>query len=147
MHLLRFLTFVTVTLGLTSCIAIDPSMMGPMGGGGYAPVRPQYDQGYDRGGYDDRYDPRPSYGSVQHNHRPTVIVDDHDHDRTYHGNSGSHSGSSGGPRKWYDSGYWIGVRDRKEGKSCNAYRHPDHYDGKTRGEFAEGYEAGYSRGR
>jgi hypothetical protein len=89
-----------------------------------------YNEGYAQG---TRY--RPSYGH-DHGH------DDHDHGR---GNSGRTSNYFGGPKEWYHSGYMLGKRDRKNGASCNFSRHGSQYDSKTRGEFARGYEEGYSR--
>lgn len=51
----------------------------------------------------------------------------------------------GGPDEWYKSGYALGKRDRREGKSCNYSRHDRHYDGRTRAQFARGYNDGYDR--
>jgi hypothetical protein len=146
----RLLGLLGVLLSFSSCVPVDPALMGGLGGGAY-----------NTGGYyREPVFQRPVYGR-------TVYTDPHDHgrggysnrssDRAYdrshdaaghnweHTHGGDNSRAWGGEREWYNSGYQLGKRDRKAGVSCNYSRHRNHFDGRTRAEFAHGYEDGYRR--
>jgi hypothetical protein len=124
---------------LPSCIAVDPSMMGPgpggggyNGGGGYSGRSDYRDRGYDdRGDYCPPTRPSPGYG---HGHDAHSGHDDHGSGR---------SNYFGGPDEWYRSGVGIGRRDRREHKSDSYQRHSSHFDSRTRSEFSRGYHDGY----
>jgi hypothetical protein len=127
-------------LFLASCIAVDPSMMGPGPGGGFGGPSyggPSYrNPGYGQGsyGHDFHNDHGPAYGS----HGTYQGQDHEDRHHMQHNDR-----RWGGPDAWYASGRTLGQRDRKARLSCNYSRHRNHYDGNTREEFAHGYNDGY----
>jgi hypothetical protein len=101
-----------------------------------------------RGEYNERYEDSFIQGYREGYTRGRQSYQDqdraHDHDRDHGSNQGS-NGNWGGPDAWYRSGYNLGKQDRRDGVSSNYSRHSRHYDGKTRAQFARGYEDGYRR--
>lgn len=57
--------------------------------------------------------------------------------------SGNNNDYFGGPKAWYQSGYSLGKKDRKEGKPPKPERHSDQYDKITAAEFKRGYMDAY----
>ena len=147
--------FAGLCLMLPSCEGLDPSLLGggPVGGmgRGYSAGPGRYDdrgpgQGYDRG-----YS-RPDYYREPARPQPPSYdygLDRNDYGRYDEGDSSSSKPRDkdyfGGSKEWYKSGYALGKKDRRDRKSSDYQRHRNHYDGKTRSEFAAGYADGYSR--
>jgi hypothetical protein len=99
--------------------------------------------GRHRGEYNERY-----YSSFISGYEEgyRAGINEYNHSHAGHHHSGHSSGSSryyGGPAEWYKSGKHLGNADRKAGRSCNYRRYSNHYDSKTREDFARGYEDGY----
>jgi hypothetical protein len=165
-NLLPHSVLIALCLLLPSCEGLDPALLGAMnngGGGGYQNERyvrptPRYDDGsYDRGYQGDAYRrPDPYRSDYQYGRQPGRSYNDYSRDSHQHSTYDSHRDESdshpvhdrnyyGGSNEWEKSGYALGKRDRREGKSNNYRRHQNHYDGKTQSHFADGYQQGYNR--
>lgn len=131
----RFLSILLcclVALPLTSCVELlNSGLGGGYGGGGshygngggyHSQPRDYRDQRHDRRDYDERY--REECDHPSH----------HNHGRSNH---------YGGPEQWYKSGVGVGRADRKRHVSPNYRRHSNHFDKRTEGQFARGYDDGY----
>jgi hypothetical protein len=171
-NLLPNTALIAFCLLLPSCEGLDPALLGAMnngGGGGYQNeryVRPtpryddrSYDRSYDRGYQGNDYSRREPYRSdYGYDRQPPRSYNDYSRDSHSHD---SHQSSShrddrdshpvhdrnyyGGSNEWEKSGYALGKKDRREGRSSDYRRHKNHYDGKTQSHFADGYQQGYSR--
>jgi hypothetical protein len=150
--------FLSFCLMLPSCEGIDPALLGggPVGGGGYSSESNRYaGRGYSEG-YERGYS-RPDYYREPYREpvRP-LPPQEYEYgrgrydsggrdDRNYRSDKNRDKDYFGGSKEWYKSGYALGKKDRREHKSSDYQRHRNHYDGRTRSEFAAGYQDGYSR--